>query len=332
MSQGERNFFEPRFGADFTDVRIHNNSQAGRLAQSINARAFTLGRDVVFGSGEYSPNTSKAKRLLAHELTHVIQQRTSGKKSDDIILCNLLDRINALPGTFQRRLERWWTDLGSGNSRAHFWCDFIYTFLEEEVSAFTETTTQRPTVQILLQMIQGDHITNVVSRMYQRAFPPSSLTEAPRQVTNQDWTIVAATLDTAKCRIWHDRSRTAILGSIGPLFQLRPTMQGNIPPIWNMGNINQARLNYINAMIREIPTLQNGPTLFQKRIAISALIIFRQRSHPENLTYLLPGHSIASQSADQWIRARLSHTRIPPGPIEQVLGERTPDFIVGTGL
>jgi hypothetical protein len=70
----ERAFFEPRFGADFSNVRIHNDSRAAKVAQSINARAFTLGRDVVFGAGQYSPGTTNDKRLLAHELVHIIQQ------------------------------------------------------------------------------------------------------------------------------------------------------------------------------------------------------------------------------------------------------------------
>lgn len=73
----ERSFFEPRFGADFGEVRIHNDARASDVARSINARAFTLGNDVVFGSGEYSSTTTSGKKLLAHELTHVIQQQKS---------------------------------------------------------------------------------------------------------------------------------------------------------------------------------------------------------------------------------------------------------------
>lgn len=69
-----RSFFEPRIGADFSNVRVHNDTRAARAAQSVNARAFTLGHDVVFGAGEYSPETSSGRKLLAHELTHVVQQ------------------------------------------------------------------------------------------------------------------------------------------------------------------------------------------------------------------------------------------------------------------
>ena len=72
-----RAFFEPRFGYDFGRVRIHTDSLAAETASSVNARAFTLGRDIVFGAGEYTPETTVGKRLLAHELTHVVQQRSA---------------------------------------------------------------------------------------------------------------------------------------------------------------------------------------------------------------------------------------------------------------
>jgi hypothetical protein len=77
LSESERNFFEPRFGTDFSQVRIHADSQAAEAARAVNAKAFTLGRDVVFGAGEYQSRSSERQRLLAHELTHVLQQRNS---------------------------------------------------------------------------------------------------------------------------------------------------------------------------------------------------------------------------------------------------------------
>jgi hypothetical protein len=74
LTASTRSFFESRFGADFSHVRVHTDSKAAETASSINAKAFTKGRDVVFNSGQYSPGTSSGKRLLAHELTHVVQQ------------------------------------------------------------------------------------------------------------------------------------------------------------------------------------------------------------------------------------------------------------------
>lgn len=74
LSDSTRSFMEPRFGQDFSGVRVHSGHDAAATARSINARAFTLGRDVVFNSGEYQPDTPSGQRLLAHELTHVVQQ------------------------------------------------------------------------------------------------------------------------------------------------------------------------------------------------------------------------------------------------------------------
>jgi Domain of unknown function (DUF4157) len=69
-----RAFFEPRMGADFSGVRIHTGGRAQESARVIQARAFTAGRDVVFGAGEYAPDSPDGRRLLAHELVHVTQQ------------------------------------------------------------------------------------------------------------------------------------------------------------------------------------------------------------------------------------------------------------------
>lgn len=65
---------EGSFGADFSGVRIHNDARADGLSQSLSARAFTTGQDVFFRQGEYNPGTSAGRELLAHELTHVVQQ------------------------------------------------------------------------------------------------------------------------------------------------------------------------------------------------------------------------------------------------------------------
>ena len=69
-----RGYFEPRFGHDFSGVRIHADGQAAQAARAVQARAYTYGSDIVFGPGEYAPATSQGKRLLAHELVHVVQQ------------------------------------------------------------------------------------------------------------------------------------------------------------------------------------------------------------------------------------------------------------------
>gem|GEM_PF-4075657 len=80
LDEATRAFFEPRFGTDFSHVQIHDYPGAADSARSLNARAFTVGRDIVFGSGEYSPHAPEGKQLLGHELAHVLQQ--AGRKPE----------------------------------------------------------------------------------------------------------------------------------------------------------------------------------------------------------------------------------------------------------
>ncbi len=77
LPKSGRSFFEHRIGADFSKVRVHNDTQAASAARSVNARAFTVCPDVAFGAEQYQPNTSSGRKLLAHELTHVVQQSNS---------------------------------------------------------------------------------------------------------------------------------------------------------------------------------------------------------------------------------------------------------------
>lgn len=77
-----RAFFEPRFGYGFSSVRVHTDTKAAEAARLANARAFTTGRDLIFGRGQYAPETASGKRLLAHELTHVLQQGHSSKNTN----------------------------------------------------------------------------------------------------------------------------------------------------------------------------------------------------------------------------------------------------------
>jgi hypothetical protein len=84
LSESLRAYFEPRFGQDFSHVRVHTGSQASESANAVNALAYTVGQDVVFGAGQYAPETTTGRQLLAHELSHVLQQRATGSGSGKI--------------------------------------------------------------------------------------------------------------------------------------------------------------------------------------------------------------------------------------------------------
>jgi hypothetical protein len=74
INEETRSFLEPRFGQDFSDVRIHTGAESDNLNNNLQAKAFTTGNDIFFRDGDYNPNSSDGRELLAHELTHVVQQ------------------------------------------------------------------------------------------------------------------------------------------------------------------------------------------------------------------------------------------------------------------
>jgi hypothetical protein len=96
LSKSVRSYFEPRFGADFSQVRIHTDVRTAKTAKSISAKAFTFGKDMFFGAGQYSPGTKNGNYLMAHELTHVLQQQARPfrvqRLTDPVVECT---RANA---------------------------------------------------------------------------------------------------------------------------------------------------------------------------------------------------------------------------------------------
>jgi hypothetical protein len=77
LATATRTFMEAHFGYDFSRVRVHSDAAAEQSARDMNARAYTVGQNIAFGSGQFAPGTHEGQRLLAHELTHVVQQSNS---------------------------------------------------------------------------------------------------------------------------------------------------------------------------------------------------------------------------------------------------------------
>lgn len=92
-------FMEPRFGHDFSQVRIHADAKAASSARAVNALAFTVGHDIVFGKEQYAPHTVNGQKLLAHELTHVVQQMNA-QPSGELSLDNSHEQAAEAASTF----------------------------------------------------------------------------------------------------------------------------------------------------------------------------------------------------------------------------------------
>lgn len=75
IPQSDKNFFESRFNRDFSKVKVHTDKEANQLSQAVGAKAFTLGNHVFFNDGQYQPGSSSSRHLMAHELTHTLQQK-----------------------------------------------------------------------------------------------------------------------------------------------------------------------------------------------------------------------------------------------------------------
>jgi hypothetical protein len=87
-----RGFMESRFGHDFSQVRVHTDARAAQSARAVDAQAYTVGRDVVFETSQYAPRTRAGNALLAHELTHVIQQSRTFASRDQLSVAPANDR------------------------------------------------------------------------------------------------------------------------------------------------------------------------------------------------------------------------------------------------
>lgn len=81
LDPGTRAFMESRFGHDFSQVQVHTDAMAAESARAMNSLAYTVGSNIVFNTGEYKPYARAGEKLLAHELTHTVQQRSTGEQS-----------------------------------------------------------------------------------------------------------------------------------------------------------------------------------------------------------------------------------------------------------
>jgi len=105
-----RGFMERSFGQDFSPVRLHTDDRAAESARAVNALAYTVGRNIVFDTGRYQPGTIDGKRLLAHELTHVVQQPGSGNQAVEHL------QVGPVDDPLERQAEAVANSVVSGNA------------------------------------------------------------------------------------------------------------------------------------------------------------------------------------------------------------------------
>ncbi|MDQ6867026.1 MAG: DUF4157 domain-containing protein [Pseudomonadota bacterium] len=97
LDMATRAFMEPRFGHDFSHVRVHTDTKAEESARAVNALAYTVGQNIAFGAGQYAPETAAGRRLTAHELAHTIQQSAAAHVPLRLQICSNSDAEEANP-------------------------------------------------------------------------------------------------------------------------------------------------------------------------------------------------------------------------------------------
>jgi hypothetical protein len=112
LEAATRAFMEPRFDHDFSQVRIHTGALAAESARSVNALAYTIGNDVVFGEGKYAPAVESGRKLLAHELAHVVQQGGNNLAIQRMLACPRTLSGPTPPGFKPYYGNPWWFHCG----------------------------------------------------------------------------------------------------------------------------------------------------------------------------------------------------------------------------
>jgi hypothetical protein len=183
-------FMEPRFGYDFSGVRVHTDAMAAESARAVNALAYTMGRDIVFGAGQYLPASNAGQRLMAHELTHVVQQsgtdrphtgtallraatndtsRASDPKTSSatIRLHYLIERLEA--GLQQQEPRTKWAGAASANSDHDNAVQQIPGFITQLRTA--ANGNDEALKQSILAAFKPRHLTEAVAKAEQKTSP-----------------------------------------------------------------------------------------------------------------------------------------------------------------
>jgi len=150
LDPATRAFMEPCFGHDFSRVRVHSDSKSAKSAQTLNALAYTVGDDMVFGSGQYQPTSNTGRNLLAHELTHVIQQ--NGVTSTDSL------KVGSTHDPLEREAENNANQLLNGQSIVLPTSPFHSLLLQRQTLSVTQvkpTPISKPQINYRLAKVRN---------------------------------------------------------------------------------------------------------------------------------------------------------------------------------
>jgi hypothetical protein len=185
LDAATRAFMEPRFGHDFSRVRVHSGPAAGQAARSVEADAYTVGHDVVFGDGCFMPATQEGGRLLAHELTHVVQQAGGPPR---LQRAPTTKAVSPAPKLTEAEAEAWYREMNVDDAFADPsppWADGDQVLsgkaLEDAIedSLHQSLTPEEMHRQLLVRRAQP-----LGATAYQAADPQAALADMQRKIRN----------------------------------------------------------------------------------------------------------------------------------------------------
>lgn len=166
LDSGTQQFMESRFGRDLSDVRVHTNSAAAASARAVNASAYTVGKQIVFRENQYRPNTVAGKNLLAHELTHVVQQNsapTTVQRSNASSRDSLPDK--AAPSMSRRAVTAGPIQIGPSGDSFEREADSVARYVMQ---------TSSPAVKPAISTMSGGQRVQLRRRVFDGGSPPFS--------------------------------------------------------------------------------------------------------------------------------------------------------------
>lgn len=211
-----RGYMESRFGVDFGNVRVHTDDRAAQSARNINARAYTVGSDIVFSAGKYMPETVSGRKLLAHELTHVMQQSPGAARK--------AAGVSASPGRVQRSLGSWASGL-LDKVRSIPGYDLFCTIIGKDVVTWeNKPSTKEDILREAVKLVDGEDA-------YERLTKAAGAIEKAWQWFNSELVNRHLTLDDFKALI--DQAKDSLtLGDLAHIGEAVERIKGIFRPAY----------------------------------------------------------------------------------------------------
>lgn len=250
-------FMEPRFGQDFSRVRVHVGSKAAESARTVNAQAYTVGRSIVFGAGYYEPRTGSGKHLIAHELTHVMQQNDESRILRDPLASKIPPQIElkrttvrfTIPGN--KAITGDWNDVSTTDQTTVTLTVVPSAFLSFDFTPPFLIDVQYPWSDIAWSSVKYDFTTrSITARLWDLdSLSISALSDAESKIRSYFTSVIHGTpLDSPGYNPLSDPDLVSTLESLKRKFLTQPSSGGNVA----QSDVQNVALSFSVGFLRDI--------------------------------------------------------------------------------